>query len=222
MEIRNGSAVAIEAGPKGAPAPRDPWTLEITSGALVAPAEIDAWIDRTDPLLARYTTHISEDRTLSVPGTARSVIAVGAIGSAFPLQVGPFSAYGMTRDLRKKPEVSAPGIGILAAASNTNHDIRSSSGTSMAAPHVTGSIALVLSACQKTNALPNAVQIVGVMRTMQNGLWDRGTGYGKLDTAALLRGFGGGGPPSPLSPLPLAAAPHCSVANSTHCLGVRS
>ncbi len=211
VEIRNGSTMAIEAGPKGAPAPRDPWTLEITSGALVAPAEIDAWIDRTDPLLARYITHVSEDRTLSVPGTAHSVIAVGAIGSAFPLQVGKFSAYGTTRDGRKKPEVSAPGIGIRAAASNTNHDMRLDQGTSMAAPHVTGAIALVLSACQKTNTLPNAVQIVGVMRTMQAGLWDRGTGYGKLDTAALLRGFGGGGPPPPpppaLAALPAAPAP---------------
>ena len=189
VEIRNGSAAAIEAGPQFAPDLRGPWMLEITSGVLITPASIDAWIDRTDRLLVRFTGgHVSEDRTLSVPGTARSVISVGAIHPMTPLQVGQFSAYGTTRDGRKKPEVSAPGINIKAAAGSTDRGVRADSGTSMAAPHVTGAIALVLSGCRKDPNLnvPTAQQVMGAMRAP---IWDRGTGYGPLDAKALLQRF---------------------------------
>ncbi len=217
IELRNGAASAIEAGPKGVPANRPPWKLEISSGVLVTPAEIDAWIDRTDGLPIRFTgTNVSPDRTLSVPGTARSVISVGAIKSSLPLEVGPFSAFGKTRDGRKKPEVCAPGLNIMAAAGNTLDGIRAESGTSMAAPHVTGAIALLLSACEKakrqdpTLKLPTAQQIMGALRT---GIWDRGSGYGPLDVTALLQKFN---VPLPVSGSGGISTPSIATAPSTN------
>lgn len=183
VEIGRGTASMIEPGTSSRP-----WTLEISSGALVTPASIDAWIDRTSVTLPKFINHLSEDRTLSVPGTALSVIAVGAVGSQFPLRVGKFSAYGRTRDGREKPEVSAPGIDIQAAASNTAAGLRPSTGTSMAAPHVAGAIALVMSACKKNPALvvPNAKQFVSAFKRLETGQWDRGTGFGCLNTLKLL------------------------------------
>ena len=110
-----------------------------------------------------------------------------------------FSSVGPTRDGRLKPEISAPGQGITAALSQSL-DPNSAGisprvhaglkywlieGTSMSAPHVTGAVALVLSAAPSfpgshvkeyltatadaddgTGALPNTV-----------------FGYGKLDIA---------------------------------------
>lgn len=183
VEIGRGTATNIEVGTSAAP-----WTLGISAGALQSTAELDAWVDRTARVLPKFIRHVSEDRTLSVPGTAASVIAVGAVGSQVPLRVGKFSAYGTTRDGRKKPEVSAPGVDIMAAAGNTNDALRVSTGTSMAAPHVTGAIALVLSACKKDPALtvPNAGQISAALKVMRNQAWDRGVGYGCLDVQALM------------------------------------
>ena len=52
-----------------------------------------------------------------------------------------FSAWGVTPDLRLKPEVAAPGGNITSAI--LNGEYASSSGTSMASPHVAGINALV-------------------------------------------------------------------------------
>ena len=52
-----------------------------------------------------------------------------------------FSAWGVTPDLRLKPEIAAPGGNITSAI--LNGEYASSSGTSMASPHVAGISALV-------------------------------------------------------------------------------
>jgi subtilisin family serine protease len=66
------------------------------------------------------------------------------------------------------------------------------SGTSMAAPHVAGAIALVFSRAHKTSTSINGHQVAGALRQKtQNyaGRWDRGQGYGIIDVAALLAAF---------------------------------
>ena len=60
----------------------------------------------------------------------------------------------------------------------------------MAAPHVTGAVALLLSSCAKKGAMPDAAQISKALITSTrgaNGQWDRGSGYGLIDTVALLQ-----------------------------------
>jgi endonuclease G len=107
--------------------------------------------------------------------------------------VGDFSSYGPTRDNREKPDISAPGVRVNAAFRDTVNGVTVMNGTSMAAPHVTGAIALLLSKMARSGGpIPTASQIGAVLRQKTinySSRWDRGQGYGVLDVAALLDAF---------------------------------
>ena len=170
------------------------WTLEITAQRVSEQGDIHAWIERDGPPSSKFLGgHANEEMTLTVPGTGYSVITVGAITAGTPIMVGVASSYGPTRDDRKKPELVAPGIGIRAARGETADDVIEKSGTSMAAPHVAGAVALVLSKVARSGrTTPSATQISAAIReTTKNyaGVHDRGHGYGVLNVKALLAEF---------------------------------
>ncbi|MEX2282438.1 MAG: S8 family serine peptidase, partial [Gemmatimonadota bacterium] len=103
------------------------------------------------------------------PGNAHSAVTVGAFVTrlCWPISTGQrcfteveelgdiarFSSGGPTRDGRMKPEITAPGMAVVSVSSK-NAGIsativsdgvhRANQGTSMAAPHVTGAIALMM------------------------------------------------------------------------------
>jgi subtilisin family serine protease len=89
--------------------------------------------------------------TISDPGNAELAITVGATHRDRPHTYGAsyFSSKGPTADGRRKPDLLAPGERIISAAANSEESgvahYREDSGTSMAAPHVSGSIAALLS-----------------------------------------------------------------------------
>ncbi|WP_323378422.1 S8 family serine peptidase [Streptomyces smaragdinus] len=85
--------------------------------------------------------------TLGSPGTADAALTVGAVDGRDRL--APFSSVGPREDDDGlKPDITAPGVGIVAARSQFMDDggegfYRSSEGTSMATPHVAGAAVLV-------------------------------------------------------------------------------
>jgi endonuclease G len=168
------------------------WRLKVVGAAVPEADAIEAWIERGDEFASAFLTHVNEEMTLSIPGTAANVIAVAAVDAAEPIVVGDFSSYGPTRDGRRKPEVAAPGVGVLAANGGTTDGAVAMDGTSMAAPHVAGAVALVLSKAVKAGRpAPTQTQITAVMRQKTlnyNGQFDRGQGFGVIDVTALLAG----------------------------------
>lgn len=148
---------------------KDTWTLTFTNPN-AAPVDVHCWIERgTDT--PRFTSHASNGHTISIPGTARHVISVGSYGDKpFALPDGTTapsgtlansSSRGPTRDGRQKPEICAPGVNIISAKGAATAGCccdccytiyHGSSGTSMAAPHVCGVVALML---QLTPGLTN-------------------------------------------------------------------
>ncbi len=89
--------------------------------------------------------------TVGTPGCARKVITVGATTDND--LVALFSSRGPTRDGRVKPDICFPGEGIIAArargtSTGTPQDeyYTAASGTSMATPHCSGAVALLLEA----------------------------------------------------------------------------
>lgn len=89
--------------------------------------------------------------TVGPPGVARLVITIGATNKSDG--IAGFSSRGPTADGRVKPDVVFPGVGIVSArAAGTSMGTpvsdryTSANGTSMATPHATGAVTLLLEA----------------------------------------------------------------------------
>lgn len=79
--------------------------------------------------------------TFTVPSTAGNVISVSGYDSGTDV-FASFSGQGFSNDQETKPDLCAPAVNILSAAPGGGYSIRT--GTSMAAPFVSGSCALLM------------------------------------------------------------------------------
>jgi subtilisin family serine protease len=120
--------------------------------------------------------------TANSPADMDNVIAVGATTKADGLY--SLSSKGPAVNGVMKPDISAPGTSVLSSSSTSDDAYAVSSGTSMAAPHVTGVIALLLSAKPNTS-------IEDIKKIL----------YGATDTASLrATGYACGGVPENVYP----------------------
>jgi subtilisin family serine protease len=191
------------------------WKVRLTCRKATI-GRIDGWFHNSG--FAAFRTHplLENARTVGLPATGAGCLTVASHVSksawhsdSGPMQdhglvIGrssPFSSLGPTRVGGQKPDISAPGQMVTAAlasvsayagddqSADTPVRLLTIAGTSMAAPVVTGAIALLLQ--QKPDrTLADIHDILGknARRDAHTGPapWDPFYGFGKLDIAAAL------------------------------------
>ncbi|MCB9100561.1 MAG: S8 family serine peptidase [Anaerolineales bacterium] len=121
----------------------------------------------------------SNSGTVNSPGSLDIVLAVGA--TDINDDIVYFSSRGPSPWGKIKPEVSAPGKDVRSAMPGGTYGTLS--GTSMAAPHVSGLIALLLQANPSLNNNPNDIVNALTSTTVQLGspVPNNNYGWGRID-----------------------------------------
>lgn len=200
------------------------WTVQVTARSAPSGKMYHLWLGGADLGGKAATGGAGFDNRyiVSAPGTAKSVITVGAFTTRTSWRsatgnfhyvdatalgdIAEYSAAGPTRDGRRKPDIVAPGSTVLSALSR-DYPITTSNaplvsidgkhwaleGTSMATPHATGAIALLLQVdktlgADEVRALlgTNATQDVFTAKTYGGGSPSDWWGGGKLNVKAAL------------------------------------
>ena len=159
---------------------RSPLCLEVDklvrTGVVVVVAAGNSGYGTISPTF-ESPSRFSVGMTINDPGNAQRAITVGSTHRDSPHTFGVsyFSSRGPTGDGRRKPDLVAPGERIASAAAGELREqvlltpaqanaavYVESSGTSMAAPHVSGAIAAFLSVRREFIGDPDAVKRVFV------------------------------------------------------------
>lgn len=188
------------------------WRVTIGGTLVNSGGRFDVWVSNTsDPINdTNFTTGADNSRTVGTPGTSTEAITVASFvtktswksvdGKTYVFNpsdtldsISEFSSRGPTRDGRLKPDIAAPGEGIVSALSkdatpgtpfvlqDNRHLIQS--GTSQATPHAAGAAALLLqmnpslTAAEVKSALTATAKADAKTGSVPNFRW----GYGKLD-----------------------------------------
>ncbi|MEV0893107.1 S8 family serine peptidase [Promicromonospora sp. NPDC050262] len=157
--------------------------------------ESERYTDGTDPFSMAVDTLSARHGTLFVvavgnegrygavvpPGAANSALTVGAVDDDD--QVAYFSSRGpRARDYAVKPDITAPGVEIVAARADGTNEWESDgpytawSGTSMAAPHVAGAAAVLKQARPELTGPQLKAVLMGSARHTSGGAFDEGAG----------------------------------------------
>ena len=167
------------------------WKLELRPpvGYCDTPFAVHAWIER-DSNSSTFPDARDDDRafTLGTLSCGHSTIVVTGYDALNPGCVPEDYAEGPTRDGKLKPEVSAPSTGlILAQVLNDNVSGPHTGGTSLAAPHVTGLVALLMQAAREPLTIEETrALVIGGARhnpPSPRNAWDSRYGAGRVDAA---------------------------------------
>jgi len=178
---------------------------------------LDAWFHNSGFAEFRPAPIVETARTVGLSATGQSSIAVASYvsknqwdaddghqtaPSAVLGRISSFSSLGPTRDGREKPDIAAPGQFLTAAlasgsqeaanqerADNANR-VLTIEGTSMAAPMVTGIVALMLQ--KRPDLTPAQVKQIlfsSARKDLHTGplQWTPQYGHGKIDAAQALQ-----------------------------------
>ncbi|MGR6316619.1 S8 family serine peptidase [Micromonospora soli] len=144
-------------------------------------------------VVAAGNSGLAGESTVSSPGDVAEALTVGAVTKTGEL--AEFSSRGpRVGDAGIKPDITAPGVGIVAARSSTsdlwpddeNPQYASLSGTSMATPHVAGAAAILLQ--QHPDWAPERIKSTLMAAAQPNaaiGVYEQGAGF--LNVARAIR-----------------------------------
>jgi serine protease AprX len=132
---------------------------------------------------------IGDYRYISItdPGNADGVITVGSTHRMMPHNYGVsyFSSRGPTGDGRTKPDLVAPGERIESCS--LNGYVETMDGTSMAAPHVSGAAALLMSRHRELIGQPRRIKEILCKTATDLGRERRFQGAGMVDVLRALQ-----------------------------------
>jgi hypothetical protein len=172
------------------------------------PVSVHAWIERDDVSPSRFAPPNDNSHTIGSISCGKETIAVGSYDAHWPATpLSYFSSAGPTRDGRKKPEVSAPGHDVWAAQSRSSTGVVRKSGTSMAAPAVTGLVALLLADAAAKGVALSITQIRAALEASARKNppagpnWDPRYGFGRATVMVAPV------PQAPSAPQPAGPAP---------------
>ena len=211
--LNNDNEIYVRVGDLDGNSPPDTgnWTVRIGG---ISEARLDIWI--ADNLLGgsyRFLEFPQGDTTMTIaePGNAENLLTVGSFNSrnswgsysigGFPIgELSSFSSKGPTRDGRVKPDIIAPGawvVSTLAESATVQNYLKvpdgkhwALAGTSMAAPHAAGAVALIwrasseLTASEVNDLLEQTADDEGYLSPSDS------RGWGKLDARAGVYGSG--------------------------------
>jgi subtilisin family serine protease len=143
----------------------------------------------------------SKRGTVNSPGTAEAALTVGAVDRSD--QLASFSSRGPRQDDDAiKPDITAPGVGIVAARAEgtgmgqpTGDDYTAANGTSMATPHVAGAAAVLAQRYRSRHVSLSAGELkAALMSTAEPtdgaSVVDQGTG--RVDLGRAIQGVRAG------------------------------
>jgi serine protease AprX len=176
----------------------------VRSGVVVVVAAGNTGYVTLNPKFATDVTRFSAAITINDPGNAERAITVGSTHRDSPHTFGVsyFSSRGPTGDGRAKPDLVAPGERITSAAAGKNlfaveqANLQGldgaavyveDSGTSMAAPHVSGAIAALLSVQRELIGKPEDIKRILVASATPLGRDPAFQGGGLVDLMRALQ-----------------------------------
>jgi subtilisin family serine protease len=176
-------------------APAGIWSVEII-GREIIDGRFHAWIERDAGGV--HQSHFAPenatpDYTTNTICNGLRAIAVGAYDATKPDRPPTiFSSRGPTADERLKPEIAAPGYRIRAARSVPKGGwapgqsmLTTKSGTSMASPHVAGTVALMYQAAGRPLSIGEVRRVlIGTADHPGDGGSSNRLGYGYLNIEA--------------------------------------
>ncbi|WP_063780584.1 S8 family serine peptidase [Nonomuraea sp. SBT364] len=162
-----------------------------TDGTDPLSTAVNVLTEQTGALFVIAAGNEGGEYSVGSPGAATSALTVGAVDANDAL--APFSSRGPRLDEAVKPDITAPGVGIVAArAAGTGLGTpvdefhTKLSGTSMATPHVAGAAAILAQRHPEWKAGQLKDALVSTARTIA-GQTPYEQGGGRLDVARALR-----------------------------------
>ncbi|MEF8836784.1 MAG: S8 family serine peptidase [Candidatus Bipolaricaulota bacterium] len=212
-DLNGDNEIYVRVGDLDGNSPPDPgvWTIWVSG---ISGARLDIWV--AENLLGGEYRDLEFSNgdtkmTIAEPGNADNLVTVGSFNSrnswgsysvgGFPIgELSSFSSTGPTRDGRIKPDLVAPGawvVSTLAESASVQNYLKvpdgkhwALAGTSMSAPHVAGSGALIWRASSELTASEVSELLIQTADGSGYLTPDDSWGWGKLDAKASVYGSG--------------------------------